>query len=120
MAVLVGAGLGYWADAHWESTPVGVISGVVVGFAAMVLRLLRLGRELVPESTPEANRKPTGERSGGSKGTAGSKSASESGSDTGAASASDDPDFLGQADRGPAEMPALSDIWCDDASEERD
>lgn len=120
MAVLVGAGLGYWADAHWESTPIGVISGVVVGFAAMVLRLLRLGRELVPESTPETSRTSAGERSGGSKGTAGSRNASESGSDTGAASDSDDPDLLGPADRGPAEMPALSDIWRDDASEERD
>lgn len=113
MAVLVGAGLGYWADVHWETTPVGVIAGVVVGFAAMVLRLLRLGRELVPESTADANGTSTGERSGGSKGIAGSKSAS-------AAEAGDDADGRGDADRGPAEMPALSDIWSDDAREERD
>ena len=117
MAVLVGAGLGYWADVHWESTPVGVITGVVVGFAAMVLRLLRLGRELVPQSPADANGTSTGERSGGAKGIAGSKNASESGSSTGS---DDDADGLGEADRGPAEMPALSDIWSDDASEERD
>ncbi|MEZ4282913.1 MAG: AtpZ/AtpI family protein [Myxococcota bacterium] len=119
MAVLVGAGLGYWADVHWETTPVGVISGVVVGFAAMVLRLLRLGRELVPESTADADGTSTGERSGGSKGIAGSKNASASASGS-PAEAGDDVDGLGDADRGPAEMPALSDIWSDDAAEERD
>lgn len=46
MAVLVGAGAGYWADGHWGTTPYGVLAGVVIGFAAMVLRLLRMGREL--------------------------------------------------------------------------
>lgn len=48
MAVLVGAGFGYWVDRRWETTPYGVIVGVVIGFAAMVLRLLRMRDELPP------------------------------------------------------------------------
>lgn len=117
MAVLVGAGLGYWADAHWESTPVGVITGVVVGFAAMVLRLLRLGRELVPESAPEAS----GPK-GASTGSAGSARPSQAGSIVGAAGDDDwdESNAFGDSERGPAEMPVLIDIWRDDASDERD
>jgi hypothetical protein len=120
MAVLVGAGLGYWADVHWESTPVGVIAGVVVGFAAMVLRLLRLGRELVPESASEATG-ATGAK-GASTGSAGSARPSQSGSIVGAAGDDDrdESNAFGDLERGPAEMPALSDIWREDASDERD
>lgn len=89
MAVLVGAGFGYWVDSRWDTTPVGVIAGVVIGFAAMVLRLLRLGRELTPDP-------PTGSGPG---------TATGAGSDT---------------DRGPAETPALSDVWREDATDERE
>lgn len=90
MAVLFGAGVGYWVDWRWNLTPYGVIIGLVIGFAAMVLRLLRLGRELVPgmEAAPDA------------KASVGSGPESES-------------------DRGPAESPALSDVWRDDATDER-
>jgi F0F1-type ATP synthase assembly protein I len=45
-AVIIGVILGYWADQYFESEPIGLILGAVLGFAAMVLRLLRLGREL--------------------------------------------------------------------------
>ena len=45
-AVLVGGGFGYWADLTWDTGPWGFLIGIVVGFAAMVLRLLRLGKEL--------------------------------------------------------------------------
>jgi F0F1-type ATP synthase assembly protein I len=45
-AVIIGAGLGYWADTQWDSSPWALIIGVVLGFAAMVLRLLKLGDEL--------------------------------------------------------------------------
>lgn len=103
MAVLVGAGLGYWVDLRWESTPIGVISGVVIGFAAMVVRLLRLGRELVPESVPESTPKST-----------------QPGPSTGAAADDDDAGGSGDEDLGPAETPGLIDIWRDDARDERD
>jgi F0F1-type ATP synthase assembly protein I len=45
-AILIGAGLGYWADEYFETSPRWLLIGVVVGFAAFVLRLLRLGRTL--------------------------------------------------------------------------
>jgi len=83
MAVLVGAGAGYWVDRHWGTTPFGVIAGVVVGFAAMVLRLLRLGREVLP--------------------------------DAGAAPSAPGAGADDETERGPAESPALSDVWRDDA-----
>ncbi len=90
MAVLVGAGAGYWIDWRWDTTPYGVLSGVVIGFAAMVLRLLRLGRELVPETdakaAPEANAEPEDDR--------------------------------GPAES-PALSDVLSDVWRDDATDER-
>ncbi|MAG32538.1 MAG: hypothetical protein CL908_16770 [Deltaproteobacteria bacterium] len=52
-AVLVGCGFGYWVDYQWETTPVGVFVGAAIGFAAMVLRLFRLGQELHPDDGSE-------------------------------------------------------------------
>jgi ATP synthase protein I len=85
MAVLVGAGIGYWVDRHWDLTPYGVITGVVIGFAAMVLRLLRMRDELVGESDDVPAAAPDPGR-----------------------------------DRGPAETPALSDVWRDDDAQASD
>lgn len=53
-AVLVGGGFGYWADLTWDTSPWGLLIGIGLGFAAMVLRLLRLGKELELESGSEA------------------------------------------------------------------
>ncbi|MBY0399021.1 AtpZ/AtpI family protein [Myxococcota bacterium] len=89
MAVLVGAGAGYWADGYWGTTPYGVLTGVVIGFAAMVLRLLRMGRDLPSEGA-------------GGDGTAGSAGPAT--------------DARGAEDRGPAEEPAQSDVWRDDTT----
>jgi F0F1-type ATP synthase assembly protein I len=50
-SILVATGLGYWFDHHYETTPIGVLVGAVVGFAAFVLRLFRLGRQLHPEGS---------------------------------------------------------------------
>ena len=49
-SVLVACGIGYWIDSRWETAPYGVLIGAIVGFAAMVLRLVRLGRELHPDA----------------------------------------------------------------------
>ena len=49
-SVLIGCGFGYWVDSYWDTAPFGLLTGVVVGFAAMVLRLVRLGKELHPDS----------------------------------------------------------------------
>ncbi len=104
MAVLVGAGVGYWLDHRFGWTPVGVITGVVVGFAAMVLRLLRLGQELVPRDDGRSGigERPTGE----------AQTTDEAGK-TDFAPAEE------EADRGPAETPALSDVWRDDETDGR-
>ncbi len=48
-AVLVACGIGFFVDGRWDTSPWGVVVGVVIGFAAMVLRLVRLGHELHPE-----------------------------------------------------------------------
>jgi F0F1-type ATP synthase assembly protein I len=45
-AILIAAGLGYWADQHFGTSPRYLLIGMVVGFSAFVLRLLRLGRQL--------------------------------------------------------------------------
>ena len=45
-AMLISVFLGYWLDQRFETEPTGVLVGAVLGFAAMVLRLVRLGRKL--------------------------------------------------------------------------
>ena len=54
-AVLVGCGIGYWIDAEWETGPIGLLVGTVIGFGAMVLRLVRLGKALHPEVEAEVH-----------------------------------------------------------------
>jgi F0F1-type ATP synthase assembly protein I len=46
IAVVMATGIGYWADQRLDSSPIGLFVGVVLGFLAMVLRLVRLGRQL--------------------------------------------------------------------------
>lgn len=103
MAVLVGAGAGYWADGHWGTAPYGVLAGVVIGFAAMVLRLLRMRQELPSEG--EAGEDVAGAAS--AVGRRGLHGASASGADRRDAD-----------ERGPAEEPAQSGVWRDDATDE--
>ena len=49
-SVLIACAFGYWVDSRWDTKPWGLLVGTVVGFAAMVLRLVRLGKELHPDS----------------------------------------------------------------------
>jgi F0F1-type ATP synthase assembly protein I len=35
-------GLGYFADSQFESEPIGLIIGAVIGFLAMLLRIVRM------------------------------------------------------------------------------
>jgi F0F1-type ATP synthase assembly protein I len=42
LAVPISVGLGYWADRTFESAPVGLLVGAVLGFGALVLRLTRM------------------------------------------------------------------------------
>jgi len=62
-SVLIACAFGYWVDTRWDTSPVGLLVGTAVGFAAMVLRLVRLGKEIHPDSTGLQNR--AGESKGG-------------------------------------------------------
>jgi len=52
-SILVGVGLGYWADSYFETGPRYLVVGAVVGFAAFVLRLSRMSK-LVHEASQAA------------------------------------------------------------------
>jgi F0F1-type ATP synthase assembly protein I len=45
-SILIGAGLGYWADHAFGTFPRYLFIGLAIGFGAFVLRLYRLGRKL--------------------------------------------------------------------------
>ena len=47
-SILLACGIGYWVDRRFETAPVGVLVGAVIGFGAFVVRLIRLGREIHP------------------------------------------------------------------------
>jgi len=45
-AILIGAGIGLWADSYFDTSPRYLFIGTAIGFTAFVRRLLRLGRQL--------------------------------------------------------------------------
>ncbi len=47
-SILLAFGIGFWVDRRFETAPVGLLIGAVIGFGAFVLRLMRLGKELHP------------------------------------------------------------------------
>ncbi len=47
-AVPVGLGLGYLGDRTFGTYPIWLLVGGVIGFAAFVVRMVRLGQELQP------------------------------------------------------------------------
>jgi F0F1-type ATP synthase assembly protein I len=53
-AVLIAGGIGYWLDDYFDSAPIGLLVGIVVGFASFTLRLIRLGREMQSKYSSEA------------------------------------------------------------------
>ncbi len=55
MAIPIAIGGGYWLDRRFDTSPIFLILGAVLGFASFVLRLVRLGRQLQP---PEQEPKP--------------------------------------------------------------
>lgn len=50
-AILIGSGLGYWLDGRFDTSPRYLLIGVGLGFAAFVMRLLRLGRRFESGAT---------------------------------------------------------------------
>ena len=53
VSVIIATTVGYFADGYFDSSPIGLFTGVVLGFAAMVLRLVRLGKELGYTDPPD-------------------------------------------------------------------
>ena len=49
LAIPIGAGLGYLADKNLETAPVGLLIGFALGFAAFVLRVIRMRPEEEPK-----------------------------------------------------------------------
>ena len=47
-AIPVAVAFGYFVDKHFGTSPMFLLVGVVMGFAAFVLRLVRLGRSIPP------------------------------------------------------------------------
>ena len=66
LAIVIGAGGGWWVDQTWETRPVGLLVGATIGFGAFVLRLYRLGAAMNDESalSPEADSGPEETSSG--------------------------------------------------------
>jgi len=60
LAVPIAIGIGYWCDGRFDSAPIGLLTGTVIGFAAMLLRIVRMRpRESEPGSekpAPDADR----------------------------------------------------------------
>lgn len=52
-AIGISIGIGAWVDSEYETAPTGVLVGAVIGFAAFVLRLIRLGKKLHPDAGAE-------------------------------------------------------------------
>jgi Uncharacterized protein conserved in bacteria len=46
LAIPITIGIGYWLDRRFDTTPILLLVGAVIGFGAFVLRLLQLGRQL--------------------------------------------------------------------------
>jgi len=44
IALLIAAGLGYWLDGYFDTTPWLLLIGTAIGFASFSVRLIRLGR----------------------------------------------------------------------------
>ena len=59
-SILIACGIGYWIDSRYETAPFGVLGGAAIGFAAFVLRLMRLGKELHPDVLAEAEANEAG------------------------------------------------------------
>ena len=64
LAIVITAGVGYWADQRFGTAPRWLILGTCLGFAAFVLRLFRM-RKLFEDAPPGNKTRP------GSKGTDG-------------------------------------------------
>ena len=64
MQMAIPAGLGWWIDSQWKSTPWFTIAGVVLGFLVGMLEVIRLAREsnqADPQSRGRSDKRENGE-----------------------------------------------------------
>jgi F0F1-type ATP synthase assembly protein I len=54
-AIAIGAGFGFFADKSFETSPWGVLVGVLFGFGAFILRLFRLAKQLEEIASEESS-----------------------------------------------------------------
>jgi len=95
-SVLIACAFGYWVDSRWDTAPWGLLIGTGVGFAAMVLRLVRLGKEIHPDPSETAT------------------------TVTNEARKTSDPDVPGADDLGVGESPGLSSVLRDEGEDRID
>lgn len=55
-AIPVAGGLGYWADTRFETEPIFLLVGLGLGFAAFVMRILRMRRLVETGQDDESER----------------------------------------------------------------
>lgn len=70
LAIVITAGIGYWADQRFGTEPRWLILGTCLGFAAFVLRLFRM-RKLFEDPAPGSEERPGSKARPGNKGTDG-------------------------------------------------
>ena len=59
LAIPIGAGFGHLADRQWDSEPVGLLIGLGIGFAAFILRLVRMRPPMEgAENSPDRRDEP--------------------------------------------------------------
>ena len=62
LAIVIAVGIGYWVDVRFDTSPRGLLIGAVIGFAAFVLRLVRMGklvRNQVDTGVPSDQNRPS-------------------------------------------------------------
>ncbi len=57
-AIPIAVVFGYFVDKHFGTSPIFLLVGVVMGFAAFVLRLVRLGRTIPPTQGDASEDRP--------------------------------------------------------------
>ena len=61
LAIPIGAGLGHLADRQWDSEPIGLLIGLLLGFGAFILRLMRM-RPGVADTSDTSDAPPPSDR----------------------------------------------------------
>ncbi len=60
-SLLIALGAGFWIDRKFETEPVFLLVGLVLGFSAFIMRLMRLRRLIVPENESLDDPDPNGD-----------------------------------------------------------